>query len=452
MSAPTLQFLVNGVDLTKRVLQDTWNVQMDFKNGTSTASIEFKDVFTARAGLHFTIQPLQTVAINDTGTGAHIFNGLITNPVFTGLKVTSAEWRCDAKDNTIWTDKAVVKGDYINSSGDYIIKQLAGQMPGTPLDTSGVSVMPQLARVVINYITMTEAIRKIIKLCSHSTYYGWRIDENRKLWVYDQTQVTLYGNYFTDKDTDSSANAYRYDPETIKYTWDGNDVRNRITVRGGHSTLSNRITDTWQATAAAQGSFVLTRPLHDQNANLVLTVGGVSKTIAINQGGAATTQWVATKTIPGMSPIRGLWFLNTGTDSAPTTGTVSLTYNYLIPVVTQVDGPSQATYSSLPNQGIFWSAINDPALVDIMTAKARAQRDLKVFQSYQERVTFDTIPPVFTGHVKAGDLINFRSISIPDSANSWTTGPLNANYFVTKVTIAGQQWNLRKYTIEAIRV
>ena len=50
MAAPNLQFLVNGVDLTKYVVQDAWNVSMDFKNGTSSASlVALPSVATAHA-------------------------------------------------------------------------------------------------------------------------------------------------------------------------------------------------------------------------------------------------------------------------------------------------------------------------------------------------------------------------------------------------------------------
>jgi hypothetical protein len=409
---------------------------------------------------------MSMVSLVDTRLNKFLFSGLITDPAITSLQVNRYEWQCTAKDWSYLLDRAVVKGDYVSSTADYVINDLMTQMPGFiskaggagsavtsgAITSNNVQQGPMLQRILLNWLTMADALNNVTKKCG-GQYFGWYVDENRDLHWFNQTQIAPSAPIFSDGA--SGANVYRYNADNLRYEWDGKDIRNRVYVRGGRTNQSNTRTDNFQVANAAS-AFPLFYPVHTASPGFSLTVGGAAQTVSVDSGNSSpTTQWVVSKAIPGYAATVGLWWLRLGTASQPSNGTnISLTYNYITPVISQADdGTSQAALNSLPNKGIFASIVNDNAVVDSITAQQRGQRDLKEYANPLEVVTFTTEPSDFTDHVKAGDVIRFTSAVIPDSKNSYAIGSLSAYYLITKNTIKGHPEGMyRTYTIEARRV
>ncbi len=234
-----------------------------------------------------------------------------------------------------------------------------------------------------------------------------------------------------------------YAPDSsFAYQWDGGDLRNRVTVRGGNRTATQ--IDTWGGTGN-QTAWPLTYPLQTSPLVASLTVNGLSKVVSLLQG-APTTDYVLAQSGTGQ------WFLAVGTDTVPGVGVpVVLTYTYIQPVVTQVNlRSSQRAYATGANRGIFHSYVTDPNILDLLTAKSRGQREIGEYGQAPERVKF-TVPQNWPGHVRAGQTIHFHNSLVPDSQRNWAPG-VDDDYFVVQSNITGTPGMYRTYALTAVRI
>lgn len=468
MAVQNHQLLLNGVDRSSH-LQPEWDIESTFGQHGGTFQFTLMD---AGAGVPtFIPQEMQAVTLTDVTSGAILFSGLVVEVVMMDIRIGVYTWRVSCRDFTLFMDKAVVFGDFANLTADCIINNLVSQIPGNRVWAGGCAPVlggaitsnhvqpgPQLGRVVINYESCTAAINKVTRMASIDAIWGWFVDSNRDLHWYNQTQATISANWFSDQVSESPEAGFtlgRYHPsDNFRYLWDANDIRTRVSVRGGNSSINNTRTDSWTADGNT-AVWPITYPVHDKKA-LTLTVGGVGTPVSVDVGSSSpSTTWVVSKTVPGWSPVKGQWWLR-DTSGNPANGTfITLQYTYLLPVITQVDDTTaQAKYASLNNKGIFWTAVNDTAIVDVFTAKSRGQRDLQLYSKAWETVTFRTIPGQFGGHVAAGDLITFVSSVVPDRSNNNAIGSLGILALVRTVrcSMSNAARGYRVYEVEALRV
>jgi hypothetical protein len=449
-SQPAYQLLVNGVDLTAYLEDSTWSISQNWSRQGDTAQFILNDEHPGDSviSLTFTIQPLATVVFKDTGLGQTLFSGLCTMPVQKYHGPTLTEWQMQCADWTYLADRAIVFGDFTNTNADTIVKTLTTQA-NCGITTNHVQPGPMIPRLQINYLTLSQAWAKVTRYASLTTTYGWFVDENQDLHFYDQVQAGAPVGLFSDQAVDFNSTNYvpgftgAYNQD-FTYLWDATSIRNSATVRGGN--YSNTQTDLWLGNGT-QNVWPLTyTPDQNNTAAMALTVGGVTKTVSVQTGTAASTQWAIVQNAVGG------WSLTPATDPIPAAATaISFIYPYLAPVQSQVqDAASIAKFHNLPNGGRFAVYIADTTLQNITAAQGRGRREIHTYALPEERVTFNT-SEVYTGHLRAGQIIKWKSQVTPDSNNSNLPG-VSDTYLIVQNRISGKLTGYRSYQVTAARI
>src|SRR5260221_5442564 len=386
------------------------------------------------------------VTFKDPPLNVPLFGGIVCQPVCYWEGPNLARWHVFCRDWTVLADMTVVSGDYFAMSAGSIIKALVAQQP-CGLTTANVQDGPVINRAKVEWQPLSRALKDVEQMATLAgSVYGYYIDGNKDIHFYVQSSAVSSGITFTDAKVPSTLTLGHYDRK-FAYYWDGTTVRNDEFLRG--ASLSTVQTDSWK-TDATSNEFHMTYEPDAANPGFALTVGGVSKTVAVASGAAPSTQWIVQKS--AMMLGIGRWFLTPGADSAPGSGvTISLTYNYLAPLVTRVqDTSSVLQFASLPNGGHFQMYIADPTLVNVLTAKARGFRDMAEYSKVQERVEFTTTED-WAGHIQAGTSFQFVNQAIPDSQNSYLPG-INATFLCMSNSISGKAGIYRTYNIAGVRV
>ena len=449
VSPPTYSLTINGVDRTSHVEDTTWTINQQWSRQGDTATIYLTDEHSTNPiSLGFYVPPLAQVVLTDTSLGQTLFSGVASFPEVQYSGPNLAYWQVGCTDWTYLGDRSTVFGDFQNQRADQIVSFLCAQS-GSGITTSNVQMGPVINRIQINYMPLTAALTKVCQYASFLTTYGWYIDENHDLHFNDQTQAGAIEAKFSDLPSDFASGTYvpgftgGYATD-FKYDWDATSIRNSITILGGN--YSNTYTDMWLGNGT-QFSWPLTYTPDKANfGTATLTVGGVTATVSVQSGSSATTQWVVVQNVSGQ------WFLTTNTDPAPGAAVaVSLLYPYLAPVVSQVQSATSiAEFSALPNGGVFGEIITDTTLLNILAAQGRGRRELNTYGLPDERVVFNS-NETFTGHVRAGQLIEFKNQFIQDSANSYLPG-IDDTFMVLQNRISGSMTGFRTYSITAARV
>ncbi|MFF4403583.1 hypothetical protein [Streptomyces sp. NPDC001404] len=444
----SLKLTVNGQDRTANFEQSTWTVTQNWSRQGDTATLYLTDEHAG--GPSFSIPPLATVALTDTGIGQTLFAGVVTMPQMTYHGPNLAYWSLSCTDWTYLADRALVAGDWLNLTADQLAISFAQQAAcgiNAALVSAGgfVQPAPTVPRLQVNYQTLPAALTALSQLVSTSDTWGWYIDEQRNLHWFDTATAPSSGWTFSDAPAGlNQAGVAQYDWDNYQYVWDATSIRNRVTVQGAKYSLQQ--TDTFVGNGS-QTSWPLTFTA-DANGlgSAKLTVGGVTKTLSAQTGSSASTQWVAVQNSSGG------WFLQPNTDPVPASGTVIvLTYNYLAPIVTTVqDGASIGEFASLPNSGVFQYFVSDTNIPTLFSAQQRGQRETHTYSQPEERVQLQTTEQ-WGGHVRAGQLITVQNAVTPDSVNGYTPG-INGRYLVVQNQIAGQPGGYRTYQITAARV
>ncbi|MDE2100379.1 MAG: hypothetical protein KGL39_24215, partial [Patescibacteria group bacterium] len=410
----SLQLTIAGVDRSANLDRTTWTVSQEFGKRGDRATFDLYDEH-ADGVLNYVVKPYATVVLKDTGITPNqtIFSGVVPTPSARRVSPNLMRWDLQCLDNTYLADNVVVTGDWINMTGDAIIKAMATSYP-VGITTNNVLAGPMIARAKINHLTMSAAWDKIAQLSSQSADFGWYVDENLDLHFYNESQIAALTWYLTDDLTDTNPNAGHYggSDSELYYEYDGSVMRNRCTVRGGNVTAT--ASKQWTGDGNTSSWALVFPPDTSKISGITLTVGGTSKTIAQDSGGTPTTQYLLT-----MNP-NNQWFLRTGTDPTPGSGVaIVLSYSYQAPVITQVDDPaSQAAFSTLPNHGVFQMYVADTSLLNTLSAKARGQRELTQYGSVQERIHL-IVSEDFPGHVRAGNIITIKSHMFSDSEQGY---------------------------------
>src|ERR1035437_213757 len=435
--------------------QDSWTVTHSFGRQGDVATFYITDDFGVGGTPHVTPQMLQSIVFTEvlhqdgSVSGKVLFRGCIITPKLLPSALILNEWQLDCLDFTSYTDNIIVNGDFNTPTGaaptiDAIVKTLVTQANIASLTVTNVQPAPTIARVQINYTTLSAALTKLARLASQSADYGWFIDYNFDLHFFSYAQAAAPTVTFTDHITAAPtvSNGFYADDSTFAYEWDGGSIRNSCIVRGAN--LQAVRTDRWTAQSGVT-SWQLTFAI-DSTVAPTLTVGGATTTVQI-----MTASTIVDSTVPYQiaQNVTGQWVLTSRTGANNVGATISLTYTYMTPIIVRVDNlASQAFYNS-----VMQMEVTDTSITSVSAATARGNAELQAFQWAQERVTF-TSPENWPGHFNAGDTITFHTTRVPNSQTGYSSGGAGWSgiFLVVSNNYVGVQGNFRKYTATCTRV
>lgn len=440
------------------------SLTQNFGRQGDTGTFTLIDDYTGQAQPNYVIKPLSQVSFFDVTANVSLFAGVVTNVSLDPL-VNRNVWTLSCTDYTFYADNAIVQGTFIGQTIDQIIVSLtqqancgitALQVGKTNGTTTGyVAPGPLIQSFVLNYSTLSEAWRKLSRLASQTTPYGWYVDENRNMHFFDQTAAQSSGVSFTtnityvESSTPNLLEGHIQFENSFGYEWDGASVRNRILVQGatqiikyGSYTTANPV-DTWP-TNGVQQSWPLRYTVTGQP---VLTLNDVVQPVTVVQAGGSFTGtgWTVAQNSVGS------WFLN-GPGTAPASGqTIKLWYDYEVPIIAQTnDLTSQQTYTG-PNGGVFTEYISDTSLTTVPMAQNRAFRQKQEYAFVAERLSFTTSPE-WMGWVRAGQTFTMTNKFIPDDRTSYSWGLTNATFIVIANSIQFITGGYRVCSLKAIRI
>lgn len=441
------------------------SLTQNFGRQGDTGSFTLIDDYNGKTQPNFVIKPLSQISFFDNVANVSLFTGVITNVQMDPM-VNRNVWTLSCTDYTFYADNAIVQGTFIGQTIDQIVVALTqqancgitalqtGQSNGTT--TGYVAPAPLIQSFVLNYSTLSEAWRKLAKLASQTTPFGWYVDQNRNLHFFDQTAAQPSGVSFSTtigyvgSSTPNLVEGHIQFANSFAYEWDGASVRNRILVQGatqivkyGSYRTANPV-DQWQ-TNGVQQSWPLR---YTVTGSPVLQVNGTLQPVTLVQAGGSFTGtgWTVAQNYIGS------WFLNGPPGGAPGGGqTIKLWYDYQIPIIAQAnDIPSQQTYTG-PNGGVFSEYISDSSLTSVPMAQARAYRQQQEYAFVAERLTF-TSSPEWMGWVRAGQTFTMTNSFIPDARNNYTWGLTNSTFIVVANSVQFQQGGYRTCQFKCIRI
>lgn len=433
------------------------SINQNFGRQGDTATFVLVDDWSqpGQSGPSLVIPAMSQVKLVDNTAGQTLFAGVCNSPQLTPVAATRNEWALLCTDYTFYADNAIVHGTFNGLTVDQIIVSLTQQaacgISAATVHNGGfVAPGPTIASVVINYMTLSDAWRKLATLASQVTPYGWYVDENRRLHFYDSTTALPSGVTFTTSPTSSGAGSlteahFDWD-QTSSYQWDGTSVRNRILVQGANQTIAagpvtGTPTDSWRGNGT-QFSWPLR---YTVTGSPILKVGGVTQPVTIvNAGSTGTGTWQIQQNAFGQ------YFL-TNTTGAPADGTkIQIWYSYQVPVVARAnDYPSQALYTG-PNGGVFTEYILDTSLSTVPMALARAMRQRTEYAFAVERMTFSTTPDWF-GWIRAGQTCTITNSYVPDSQNNNAFG-VTDTFLITGNSVQFGFGGYRSMQLTAVRI
>lgn len=430
-----------------------FTLNQNFGRQGDTATIPLVDEYSSTP--HFYIPVESQIALYDNNLSQTLFAGVVNDPILTPTGPNRNEWQLKCTDYTYYADNStpVFGPDFNGYTADAIVVMLTQQadcgITASPVSQGGfVAPGVVLPSVAVPYQSLSSAWRLLAQLASQVTPYGWYVDENLRLHFYDSTTALNSGVTFTSSPTvaGSTTEGHMILDNQFTYEWDGTTVHNRILVQGGSQTIySNSFgppTDTWQGNGI-QSAWPLRFTFAGTGQLLLNNVIQNVTQLSPGQPPDGSANWYAQQN------QNGAWFLTATTP--PGKGAVlQFWYNYMIPIVAQVnDYQSQATYNG-PNRGIFGLYISDSSLSTQSMALARAQRERQEYAFAAERVTFNTSPD-FLGYVRAGEIFTMDNQFIPDSENGYSWG-LTDTFIVTQNRIQFTDGGYRQMTVTGVRV
>jgi hypothetical protein len=449
----SLQLLINGTDYTSFLEQGTWTITQQYTRQGDTASFYLVDEHPTNAASIY-LPSLATVTFTDTGLGEILFAGITTMPEVQYDGPNRLYWTVQCTDWTYFADHGLITGDFVNFTVDQIAIRLTQQANcgiNAALVSAGGFVVPGpvIPRIQFVYSTLSNALVSLLQVASTYTSWGWYVDESRNLHFAPLASLTNSGVTFTDNIQLADSNTLgHYDPENFTYIWDATQLRNRAVVRG--SSFSTLQTDTWSGDGTTTQWAISQVPDTSRISSASLKIAGVATTVSIQTGTSATTKFVVIQNNIGQ------WFLavNTaGGGTIPTSGqSIVLKYYFTAPIIAQADNTaSENTYSALPNHGVFATYILDINLKTLASAQQRGQAEVFAFGLPEERVQFQTTE-LFSGHVRAGQIVTWSSGVVPNSANAGASG-ITDTYLIIQSTIAASThgYQYRTYQITGAR-
>lgn len=396
----------------------------------------------------------QVKLIDNNLGGKVLFAGVANDPVLAVQSPTLNEWDLQCTDYTFYADNIIVNGTFIGLTVDQIVVRLTQQancgIVAKSIRNGGyVAPGPQLASFVLNYVTLSDAWRKLATLAGQSTPYGWYVDENRNLHFYDATSAISSGVTFTTTPTavNGSATEGHITYDNFGYEWDGTSVKNRILVQGANQVISHGtpLKSTPTDTFLGNGSQTSWPLRYTLNGTPTLYVRGIQQTVeVVDAGQTGTGAWQAIQNTVGQ------WFLIAA--SPPGSGVqIRIWYDYEVPVVAQANDFNSQTEYNGPNRGIFEEYINDTTLTTVPMALARAMRERTEYAFATERFTFNTTEDWY-GWVRSGDTFNVTNKFVPNASNNYSWGLTNEPFICTGNSITFGPGGYRVMQITSVRI
>lgn len=414
----TIKVEVAGVDVSAIVdLTSTFTVNLPLARRGATATFSVIDSPPDGAAgftLPF-VNILDTVTIYDWDEVTPIFSGVVTHTRVRCPSPNTNIWECSCLDANYYLEapSELVNTSYSNQTADYIVKDLFATYLPT-ITTANVQPGPVIPNVVLAHKTMGEALRKVALLSQQNQTIGWYIDPDYDLHWAALDQLPPAPIALSDIEAEINVGAIPFQHGTFAFEYDGTQIANRITVRGGF-VLSAAFTDIFVSNGS-QPSFPLTyQPSQQQGAPApTVTVGGVSKTLSVlNQNTTPTTQWVIALSGVGTGAQTqvGTAALQKGTDPVPAAGVViALTYRYDLPVIlTMSDSTSIDQYNtpSSKTAGVHAKDVYDQTLQDYTSARARAQSELSASAYHVAKATVTLTEQYEGSGLMPGQVISF---------------------------------------------
>jgi len=339
------------------------------------SSVQVQQTITDRAGsftLNIPYEKTTDISRFVVGTdvqitqNGHSFRGFVTQPPLKldgKVKTISLQ----GADYAAKTQKVIVTESYTNKTISYIINDIWTKY------ISWATLNIQNCAITIDFRIPDLFLWDVMETLCTMSGFGWNVDSN--------LQMNFFSDYIAINSNILTENTFY--KGTADFNWDASKLVNKLWVKGSN-TLSNPLTETKTVTA---GSPI--RLLY-QPSNISVTVGGVNKTVGIQNIDTAGTKdfllnWNESLLIPDLC----------------TTGTASITYQYQYPVkVLLWDNASLATYGQF--EDIFKVNTSD---VNLAT-----QMGLSYLTKYSKPVLIGSLSPI-NGIYNAGESIK---VNIPN--------------------------------------
>lgn len=431
MTSP-FKVVVDGVDVSAQVDPQWLTVTIPTSRRGATASLHLLDT-SPPAGLN--AQPPASVVIYDIDGVTPIFDGLVTKAQVRVESVGNMNrWILTAQDATFYFDAVLINEIYTDVTVDEVIADIfAKYMPAVDATTL-VQPGPPISAISFPWVTITEALRKLLTYTQDTDTVVWYVTPQLELFWGTIAQLASSGLTLTDVLPPTSGTPFGLQGQGGYYQWelDFSQVVTQVVIRGA-TILSQPLTETFVADGQATSFALAYQPSQQKTAQPVtLTINGNGASIQFDNGTVPTTQWVVVNQLfgsatsqPGSSAVR------TGTDPAPAAGSiVSVTYEYDIPLIAVVDDLVRQADYNVPGAltaGVYQQVITDQTLRTVQSARARGTGHLA---SYAPILQVITIPLMedFGGLVPTpGTTVVLDTV----------TFGLNTTYVITQVQVRG---------------
>lgn len=438
---------IAGVDRSATVRPETLSIELPVSRRGGMARLTVFDQ-TLTPSL---INPLDTVTITDWDGTTALFSGVVVNP---GARIAEAgmnEYDLECMDGSYYLEApaTLVNKKYVNQAADSIVKDIISTYIAT-ITTNNVKATPVIPYVVFSYKTVGEALRKLAKLAAQSSPIAWWLDASYDLHWTQMTQLATAPISLSDVAADIAAGAIAYESRSFKYGKDARQIQNSVIVRGG-SLLSVLQTENFTGDGVKKIFSLAFMPSAQQGAVApTVTVGGVAKTVAFDNGLTPTTQYVITVGALGTvtQSAVGTAALVTGTDPTPGNGVaIVVTYVFDVPIILQMSSAAsikQYNVAASKTAGKHQAHIFDQTIKSYDAARARAQAHLQNNAFHIPTVDL-TIPEQYTGvGILPGQVISVRCAQLGLAATNFAVIGYRAKGSTTN---AGRKIELRLESI-----
>lgn len=440
---PKLQLLVDGVDRSANMVQDQWSLSQEWGRQGDTGMIGLVDEVGANGLPNFYVRPMATVELRDLNLGVLMFGGVVSQPKRVQESPTQFSWTLSCQSPAIYLQSRIITSEYENWTADAIVRDMLAQA-NCGITGNHISPGPVIAEFKGLNHTVAQALQKLCHLASTTSTYGWWVDGNSDLHFASTTQADAQpsGVVLTDRVSAAATavNGFYQTGSQTYYQWDATSLKTRILVQGGD------ITRTFTEQFVGDGTtraFRLSYPYKSGSGPVVL-VNGTALPVSDQSG--ATTPWILTQGAPGV------WSVSVQPGGAPAASgaIVTVTYEYVMPVVAQAQSNAGVAAVLGPNQGLFDSLVTDSTLTGLDSAQARALRELNEYALPQERVVLATTED-WPGWLTVGQSFEFQNALLPDSQNGWAAG-MDDIFLVVQMRSQGVGGGYRVNTLTAVRI
>jgi hypothetical protein len=356
----------------------------------------------------------EVIVYRDT-TDNKLFGGVIINAKQTKLSPSEDiyyrdyAYSVECIDYQRQLDRFLVNQTYASSSCKTIIDDIVANFTDSALGftTNNVETGPTVTKANFSYQRVSDALSKLADLVG----YDWYVDADKDIHFFQRKTILAPYNIQDDLAvagvvptepvgklaTDVLAGIGGNVVFDFDLTPDYMQVRNRVIVRGGYE-LSDAYTETF-VTDGQKRIWKLGWKPHNVSA---FTVGGAAKTYAVDNlnpdDGTFEYFWNYQE-----SYIRAAE--NPGTTTTPPDGTIiSITYQYEVPILVQVDDTASQLLIAVTEggSGRYEHVIKDETISSKSEAQDRGQADLDAFANPMITGSFKTYDHGF----QAGQVVN----------------------------------------------